>query len=83
MLILRVCAAQTIIKSTSVTFPEGKDVPKVSDKAREFIRKALAYTCSRSECACARGARERRRRKWWWWWWRRRRRRKGYSKLTQ
>ena len=23
---------QTIIKSTSVTFPEGKDVPKVSDK---------------------------------------------------
>ena len=34
---------QTVIKATSVTFPEGKDVPKVSDKAREFIRKALAH----------------------------------------
>ena len=37
---------QTVIKATSVTFPEGKDVPKVSDKAREFIRKALAHDSS-------------------------------------
>jgi len=37
---------QTIIKSTSVSFPEGKDVPKVSDKAKDFIRKALSYTCA-------------------------------------
>jgi len=44
---MSVAINQTIIKSTSVTFPEGKDVPKVSDKAREFIRKALAYACSR------------------------------------
>ncbi|EKX38683.1 hypothetical protein GUITHDRAFT_76984 [Guillardia theta CCMP2712] len=34
---------QTITKSTSVSFPEGKDVPKVSDKAKEFIRKCLSY----------------------------------------
>ena len=49
---------QTIIKSTSVTFPEGKDVPKVSDKAKEFIRKALAYTCSRSFASARGRARE-------------------------
>lgn len=36
-------AWQTITKSTSVSFPEGKEVPKVSDKAKEFIRKCLSY----------------------------------------
>jgi hypothetical protein len=35
--------SQTITKSTSVRFPEGKEVPKVSDRAKEFCRRCLAY----------------------------------------
>lgn len=35
---------QTITKSTqSVPFPEGKDAPKVSDRAKDFCRRCLAY----------------------------------------
>lgn len=35
---------QTITKSTqSVPFPEGKESPKVSDRAKDFCRKCLAY----------------------------------------
>ncbi|KAJ1485191.1 hypothetical protein T484DRAFT_1794576, partial [Baffinella frigidus] len=36
----------TITKSTSVKFPEGKDIPKVSERAKEFIRRCLAYRAS-------------------------------------
>lgn len=37
---------QVITKSTSVKFPEGKDVPKVSERAKEFVRRCLAYRAS-------------------------------------